>query len=46
MASYSGGSFWWIILAHLFGGFSFFMANETSGFQKKEKQSKDKKRNV
>jgi hypothetical protein len=41
-----GGSFWWIILAHLFGGFSFFMANETSGFQKKEKQSKDKKRNV
>jgi hypothetical protein len=49
MASYSGGSFWRIILAHLFGGFSWPM--KQAGFRGRErkskgKKSKEKKRNV
>ena len=48
MANFSGKSFRGVILAGHFGTFIWrvFMANETSGFQKKEKKSKDKKRNV
>jgi hypothetical protein len=43
-----GKIFWRVNLADYFGTFNWrvFMANETSGFQKKEKKSKDKKRNV
>jgi hypothetical protein len=39
LAGHFGGLFWHIYLAG-------FHANETSGFQKKEKKSKDTKRNV
>ena len=44
MANFSGGSFRRIILAGHFGTFIWrvFMANETSGFQRKEK-AKEKK---
>jgi hypothetical protein len=43
-----GKLFWRVILADYFGAFIWrvFMVNETSGFQRKEKKSKDKKRNV
>jgi hypothetical protein len=42
MASYSGGSFWRIILAHLFGGFSWLMKQAGS----KEKKSKRKAKEI
>ncbi len=44
MADYSGGSFWRVILVGYFGTFIWrvSMANETSGFQRKEKQKKRK----
>jgi hypothetical protein len=38
MARYFGGSFWRIIVAHLFGGF--FIVNETGGFQRKKRKAK------
>jgi hypothetical protein len=44
MARYFGGSFWRVILAHLFGGFSLSM--KQAGFKAKKREAKRKKRNV
>ncbi len=43
-----GKIFWRVILAGHFGAFIWrvFIVNETSGFQREEKHSKEKKRNV
>jgi hypothetical protein len=47
-AGFHDKAFWRVILADYFGTFILrvFMANETSGFQREEKESKEKKRNV
>ncbi len=48
MADFSGGSFRRVISAGYFGAFIWqvFMANETSGFLKKRKKSREKEENV
>jgi hypothetical protein len=42
MADFSGGSFWRVILAHLFGGFSWLMKQAGS----KEEKSRRKERKM